>query len=138
MVSGDFTNPVSTLDVLTKDIKLGLGLGESVSANMPLGDICLPFFTEGQELGFGTLDSAAVYKVFEAREGGNPDCSKRDCSGADTHYGRTHANFPFSGKFDTPTARATRSSHSAAVLHGIQNRCGGDMTAFHFPDHWPA
>ena len=53
MISGDFTNPVSTLDVLTKDIKLGLALGQSVSANMPLGDICLPFFTEGQELGFG-------------------------------------------------------------------------------------
>ncbi len=68
MVSGDFSNPVSTLDVLTKDIKLGLALGESVSANMPLGDLCLPFYTEGQELGFGSLDSAAVYKVFEERE----------------------------------------------------------------------
>ena len=61
---------MSTLDVLTKDIKLGLALGQSVSTNMPLGDICLPFFTEGQELGFGGLDSAAVYKVFEAREVG--------------------------------------------------------------------
>ena len=70
MVSGDFSNPVSTLDVLTKDIKLGLVLGQSVNANMPLGELCLPFFTEGQELGFGSLDSAAVYKVFEAREGG--------------------------------------------------------------------
>ena len=70
MVSGDFTNPVSTLDAPTKDIKLGLSLGESVSANMPLGELCAPFFTEGQELGFGGLDSAAVYKVFEAREGG--------------------------------------------------------------------
>ena len=69
MVSGDFTNPVSTLDVLTKDIKLGLALGESVDANMPLGELCAPFFTQGQELGFGGLDSAAVYKVFEAREG---------------------------------------------------------------------
>ena len=68
MVSGDFSNPVSTLDVLTKDIKLGLALGESVDANMPLGDLCLPFYTEGQEMGFGALDSAAVYKVFEARE----------------------------------------------------------------------
>ena len=71
MISGDFSNPVSTLDVLTKDIKLGLALGESVSANMPLGDICLPFFTEGQELGLGSLDSAAIYKVFEHREGGS-------------------------------------------------------------------
>ena len=69
MVSGDFTNPVSTLDVLTKDIKLGLALGESVDANMPLGDLCLPFYTQGQEMGLGSLDSAAVYKVFEAREG---------------------------------------------------------------------
>ena len=69
MVSGDFSNPVSTLDVLTKDIKLGLSLRpESVNANMPLGDLCAPFFTEGQELGFGSLDSAAIYKVFEARE----------------------------------------------------------------------
>ena len=69
MVSGNFSNPVSTLDVLTKDIKLGLALGESVDANMPLGELCTPFFTQGQELGFGSLDSAAVYKVFEAREG---------------------------------------------------------------------
>ena len=38
---------------------------------MPLGELCAPFFTEGQELGFGSLDSAAVYKVFEAREGGD-------------------------------------------------------------------
>ena len=51
MISGDFSNPVSTLDVLTKDIKLGLALGESVNANMPLGELCAPFFTEGQELG---------------------------------------------------------------------------------------
>ncbi len=138
MVRGDFSNPVSTLDAPAKDIKLGLALGESVDANMPLGELCLPFFTEGQELGFGSLDSAAVYKVFEAREGVNPDCSKRDYSGADTNNGRIHANFPFSGKFDTPTARATRSSHSVVVLHGIQNRCGEDMTAFHFLDHWPA
>ena len=70
MISGDFSNPVSTLDVLTKDIKLGLALGQSVNANMHLGELCLPFFTEGQELGLGGLDSAAVYKVFEAREGG--------------------------------------------------------------------
>ena len=70
MISGDFSNPVSTLDAPAKDIKLGLALGESVSANMPLGELCAPFFTEGQELGFGSLDSAAVYKVFEHREGG--------------------------------------------------------------------
>ena len=43
MISGDFSNPVSTLDVLTKDIKLGLALGQSVSANMPLGELCAPF-----------------------------------------------------------------------------------------------
>ena len=102
MVRGDFSNPVSTLDVLTKDIKLGLALGQSVNANMPLGELCAPFFTEGQELGFGSLDSAAVYKVFEAREGviESPDCSKRDYSGADTNNGRTHGS--------APTARATR------------------------------
>ena len=68
MISGDFSNTVSTLDAPAKDIKLGLALGQSVSANMLLGDICLPFFTEGQELGFGSLDSAAIYKVFEHRE----------------------------------------------------------------------
>ena len=37
---------------------------------MPLGELCAPFFTEGQELGFGSLDSAAIYKVFEHSEGG--------------------------------------------------------------------
>ena len=69
MINGDFSNPVSTLNVLTKDIKLGIALGKSVNANTSLGDICLPFFTEGQEMGLGSLDSAAVYKVFEHREG---------------------------------------------------------------------
>ena len=72
MVRGDFSNPVSTLDAPAKDIKLGLALGESVDAHMPLGELCAPFFTEGQELGLGPLDSAAIYKVFEHREGGNP------------------------------------------------------------------
>ena len=42
MISGDFSNPVSTLDVLTKDIKLGLALGQSVSANMPLAPCVEP------------------------------------------------------------------------------------------------
>ncbi len=68
MVSGRFTDPVSTLDVLTKDIRLGLKLAQSADARTPLGAVCLPFFEEGQRLGLGSLDSAAVYKVFEHRE----------------------------------------------------------------------
>ena len=47
MISGDFSNPVSTLDVLTKDIKLGLALGQSVNANMPLGELCAALFHRG-------------------------------------------------------------------------------------------
>lgn len=70
MVSGRFTDPVSTLDVLTKDIKLGLKLARGAGARTPLGAVCLPFFEEGQRLGLGGLDSAAVYQVFEHREGG--------------------------------------------------------------------
>ena len=69
MTSGDFTNPVSTLDVLTKDIKRP-SLGASVRANMPLGELCAALFHRGIRTGLRPLDSAAIYKVFEAREGG--------------------------------------------------------------------
>ncbi len=68
MIAGNFAAPVSTLDVLTKDIKLGLALAREAAAPTPLGDVCLPYFTQGQEMGFGHLDSSAVYKVFEHRE----------------------------------------------------------------------
>ncbi len=72
MIGRRFTKPVSTLDVLAKDIHLGLALGESAGALTPVGAVCLPFFEEGQALGFGELDSAAVYKVFEHREKKQP------------------------------------------------------------------
>ena len=52
------------------------------------------------------------------------DC-RRDCSGADTNNGRTHGS--------APAGRAPRSSHSAAVLHGIQNRCRGRYDGISFP-----
>lgn len=68
MIRRRFSKPVSALDVLAKDMKLGIALARSASANTPVGDACLPVFAEGQRLGFGHLDSAAVYKVFEARE----------------------------------------------------------------------
>ena len=68
MIHRRFSKPVSALDVLAKDIRLGLSLARSASALTPVGDVCLPVFAEGQELGYGHLDSAAVYKVFEARE----------------------------------------------------------------------
>ena len=44
MISGDFSNPVSTLDVLTKDIKLGLSLGESVRRQYAPGRALRPLF----------------------------------------------------------------------------------------------
>lgn len=68
MIRRRFSKPVSALDVLAKDMKLGLALGRGASALTPVGDACLPLFAEGQALGFGHLDSAAVYKVYEARE----------------------------------------------------------------------
>lgn len=68
MVKKRFTKPVSTVSVLHKDINLGMKLAERSGSLTPVGDASLPFYDEALSSGYGELDSAVVYKVFEDRE----------------------------------------------------------------------
>ncbi len=68
MIRGRFTKPVSTVAVLHKDINLGMTLARRSGSITPLGSASLPFYDEALDSGYGDLDSAVVYKVFEDRE----------------------------------------------------------------------
>ncbi|MDA1000687.1 MAG: NAD-binding protein, partial [bacterium] len=68
MIKRRYGNPVSTLDVLLKDIGLGKKLADKVGALTPIGGASLPIFREAHRSGYGELDSAVVYQVFEDRE----------------------------------------------------------------------
>lgn len=68
MIHRRYGNPVSTLDVLLKDIGLGKKLAQKVGALTPLGAASLPIFQEAHRSGYGERDSAVVYQVFEDRE----------------------------------------------------------------------
>ena len=63
-----FAKPVSTVTVLHKDIKLGMLLAKRSGSIAPLGDASLPFYEEALASGYGELDSAVVYKVYEDKE----------------------------------------------------------------------
>jgi len=69
MIARRYGRPVSTVDVLTKDIKLGMKLAARTGSLTPLGRASLPVFLDAVRAGYGPLDSAAVYRVFEDREG---------------------------------------------------------------------
>lgn len=68
MLKSRFTKPVSTVTVLHKDIKLGMMLAKRSGSIAPLGEASLPFYEEALASGYGELDSAVVYKVYEDRE----------------------------------------------------------------------
>ncbi len=68
MVRGRFDHPLSTLDVIRKDIGLGLRLARRNSAVTPLGNACAPLYREGARAGNGELDSSAVYLSYLDRE----------------------------------------------------------------------
>ena len=65
MIKRRYTKPVSTVSVLHKDIGLGMKLAERSASITPIGDASLPFYKEALLSGYGELDSAVVYKVFE-------------------------------------------------------------------------
>ena len=68
MVRGRYRRPRSTLNVILKDIGLGLRLARRHSAVTPVGNACAPLFREGARAGHGELDSAAVYLSYLERE----------------------------------------------------------------------
>lgn len=68
MVKKRFSKPVSTVSVLHKDINLGMKLATRTDSLTPVGKASLPFYEEALRSGYGELDSAVVYKVFEDRE----------------------------------------------------------------------
>ncbi|MDP7663904.1 MAG: NAD(P)-dependent oxidoreductase [Nitrospinota bacterium] len=68
MIKRRYTNPVSAVTVLHKDINLGMTLAKRSKSITPIGSASLPFYDEALSSGYGELDSAVVYKVFEDRE----------------------------------------------------------------------
>jgi len=68
MIKRRFSKPVSTVAVLHKDINLGLTMAKRSKSITPVGLASLPFYEEALLSGYGNLDSAVVYKVYEDRE----------------------------------------------------------------------
>ena len=68
MVRGRYSRPRSTLNVILKDIGLGLRLARRHNAVTPVGNACAPLYREGARAGNGELDSAAVYLSYLDRE----------------------------------------------------------------------
>lgn len=68
MLRGRFRRPLSTLNVIAKDIRLGLRQARRSGAVTPVGGACAPMFREGERAGYGELDSAAVYLSYLDRE----------------------------------------------------------------------
>lgn len=68
MLKRRYAKPVSTVAVLHKDIHLGMKLSRRSASHTPLGRASIPFYNEALTSGYGKLDSAVVYKVYEDRE----------------------------------------------------------------------
>ena len=68
MLRGRYRRPLSTLNVIAKDIGLGLRQARRNGAVTPVGGACAPMFREGARTGYGELDSAAVYLSYLDRE----------------------------------------------------------------------
>ncbi len=68
MLRGRYRRPLSTLNVILKDIGLGLLQARRKGAVTPVGRACAPIFREGARAGYGELDSAAVYLSYLDRE----------------------------------------------------------------------
>ena len=68
MVRGRYLRPLSTLNVIRKDIGLGITQAGRHGALTPVGNACAPLFEEGARAGYGELDSSAVYLSYLNRE----------------------------------------------------------------------
>ena len=68
MIARHFRQPVSSMAVITKDIRLGLLLAARTKSQAPVGKASLPLFEEAERSGYGPLDSAAVFQVYLDRE----------------------------------------------------------------------
>ncbi len=65
MLGNKFSDPVSSLAMMIKDMKLGLTLAKKTKSSTPVGKACLPLYELGGKSHYGELDSAVIYKVFE-------------------------------------------------------------------------
>jgi 3-hydroxyisobutyrate dehydrogenase-like beta-hydroxyacid dehydrogenase len=68
MIARRFSRPLSTMDVITKDIGLGLLLARRTGSLAPVGRASLPFFKEAMRSGYARWDSSAVFQVYLDRE----------------------------------------------------------------------
>jgi len=68
MLGHKFSDPVSSLDSIIKDMKLGLTLAKKTKSSTPVGKACLPIYKIGNKSHYGELDSTVIYKVFEDLE----------------------------------------------------------------------
>jgi len=68
MLGHKFSDPVSSLATMIKDMKLGLTLAKKTESSTPVGKACLPIYQLGGKSDYGELDSSVIYKVFEDLE----------------------------------------------------------------------
>jgi 3-hydroxyisobutyrate dehydrogenase-like beta-hydroxyacid dehydrogenase len=68
MLARHFRQPVSSMAVITKDIRLGLLLASRTRSLVPVGKASLPLYEAAERSGYGPLDSAAVFQVYLDRE----------------------------------------------------------------------
>ena len=64
MISGEFRDPRSALDIFVKDMGLVSAAAEHAAAAAPLAAAARRLFEEGHERGLGRLDDAALIEVF--------------------------------------------------------------------------
>ncbi len=64
MISGEFRDPRSALDIFVKDMGLVSAAAEHAGAAAPLAAAARQLYHEGHERGLGRLDDAALIEVF--------------------------------------------------------------------------
>jgi 3-hydroxyisobutyrate dehydrogenase len=72
MVSGDFSQVRSALDIFVKDMGLVGAAAGDAGADTPLARAAAQLYQRGHDLGLGRLDDAALISVLRAAGGGRP------------------------------------------------------------------
>ena len=67
MVSGEFGEPRSALDIFVKDMGLVTAAAREAGAAVPLAAAARQLYADGHDLGLGRLDDAAVIEVLRRR-----------------------------------------------------------------------
>ena len=122
MMKRRFSNPVSTLDVLTKDIKLGLALGQSVNANMPLGELCPPFSPRDRNWASAPSTAQRSTRCSRRGRGGNPVLIKEGLLGCGYKQRAYTCELPFLRKVRHPYGESDPRRGSSLRLFVISSR----------------